>query len=396
MTKTVYVGMSADLIHPGHLNIIGQARALGEVIVGLLTDEAIASYKRLPFMLFEQRRMILESIKGISRVIPQTTLDYVPNLELLRPDYVVHGDDWRVGVQQQTRQRVIEVLRQWGGELVEVPYTQGISSTELQAALKEIGTAPEIRRRTLKRLLQAKPLLRLLGVHDGMTARLAETLSVPTAQGPQAFDALWIDSQAEAVVRGKAGETVDFTARLQTLHDVLDVTTKPIIYDVGYGGRPEQFGYRVRTLERLGVSALLLRDGLTTPGTGQDQDQVKSVCHKLQTGQRARTTDDFMLFARIDSADGRTALARACAYLEAGADGILLAAPQEQPEWRTFFHEPYGRLPLRKPLLALASGTPGHAQALHAQGFAMVIYAGQLLDNVQTALAGCARTLLEQ
>src|SRR5690606_18841316 len=103
--------MSADLIHPGHIHVVRKAAELGEVTVGLLTDKAIASYKRLPHMTFEQRWTVVESLKWVSRVVAQETLDYVPNLERLKPDYVVHGDDWRTGVQKQTRQRVIEALR---------------------------------------------------------------------------------------------------------------------------------------------------------------------------------------------------------------------------------------------------------------------------------------------
>jgi phosphoenolpyruvate phosphomutase len=183
MKKTVYVGMSADLVHPGHLNILKRARELGEVVVGLLTDEAIASYKRLPFMTFEQRREVIENLKGVSRVIPQKTLDYVPNLEALKPDYVVHGNDWKEGVQQKTRQRVIDTLARWGGKLIEVPYTKGISSTQLNRAMKEVGTTPEIRLKALRRLLVAKPIVRLLDIHNGLSGLIVENLSVDTPAG---------------------------------------------------------------------------------------------------------------------------------------------------------------------------------------------------------------------
>ena len=111
--KTVYVGMSADLIHPGHLNILKNARELGSVTVGLLTDHAIASYKRLPFMTYEQRKQVIENIKGVDRVVAQETLDYVPNLRKYKPDIVVHGDDWKEGVQRKTRQQVIDALAEW-------------------------------------------------------------------------------------------------------------------------------------------------------------------------------------------------------------------------------------------------------------------------------------------
>lgn len=168
--------MSADLARPGHLNIIKRASALGAVTIGLLTDAAIASYKRLPYMSFEQRKEVVENLKGVDRVVPQETLDYVPNLRLYRPDFVVHGDDWREGVQRDVGDAVIEALAQWGGELVEIPYTKGISSTQLNQALKEIGTTPDLRRNKLRRLLHAKPLVRLMEAHNGLTGLIVENI----------------------------------------------------------------------------------------------------------------------------------------------------------------------------------------------------------------------------
>src|SRR5687768_13847484 len=221
--KIVYVGMSADLVHPGHLNILREAQKYGAVVVGLLTDEAIASYKRVPFMEFEQRRLVIESIKGVSRVIPQSTLDYVPNLELLKPDYVVHGDDWRTGVQSKTRQRVIDTLARWGGELVEVPYTKDISSTALQAAMKEVGTTPAIRLKSLRRMLRVKPLLRFLDIHNALSALIIEHTAVDTPQGRREFDGMWGSSLTDSTARGKPDiEAVDISTRMTTLDDVLE------------------------------------------------------------------------------------------------------------------------------------------------------------------------------
>ena len=198
MAKQVYVAMSADLVHPGHLNIINRATELGEVTVGLLTDAAIASYKRLPYMNFEQRKAVVESLKGVEKVVAQTTLDYVPNLRKYQPDYVVHGDDWREGVQREVRQAVIDVLGEWGGELVEVPYTPGISSTDLNRALKEIGTTPDLRRNKLRRLLDAKPLVRLMEAHNGLTGLIVETVGVDGANGRREFDGMWASSLTES------------------------------------------------------------------------------------------------------------------------------------------------------------------------------------------------------
>ena len=261
MTKKVYVAMSADLVHPGHLNIIKKATELGEVTVGLLTDAAIASYKRLPYMKFEHRKAVVESIKGVEQVVAQETLDYVPNLRKYRPDFVVHGDDWREGVQREVRQSVIDVLAEWGGELVEVPYTAGISSTDLNQALREIGTTPDLRRNKLRRLLDAKPLIRLMEAHNGLTGLIVESIGVDGSGGRREFDGMWGSSLTESTAKGKPDiEAVDVTARTQTLHDILEVTSKPIVYDADTGGKPEHFQFTVRTLERLGVSAAVIED----------------------------------------------------------------------------------------------------------------------------------------
>jgi phosphoenolpyruvate phosphomutase len=186
--KKVYVAMSADLIHHGHLNIINQAKQYGEVIVGLLTDKAIADYKRLPALNYYQRKTIVENIKGVSKVVPQETLDYVENLKGIKPDFVIHGDDWKTGIQKETRQRVVETLKEWGGKLIEIPYTKGISSTKLHNYMKEIGTTPEIRRIKLRRLLDSKDIVRFLEAHNGLSALIVENTKVLKDNKPREFD----------------------------------------------------------------------------------------------------------------------------------------------------------------------------------------------------------------
>ena len=305
MTKRVYVGMSADLVHPGHLNVLKRAAKLGSVTVGLLTDEAIASYKRVPFMEFEQRREVIENIKGVEQVIPQTTLDYVPNLESLKPDYVVHGDDWKTGVQQKTRQRVIDCLAQWGGELVEVPYTKGISSTQLHQAMKEVGTTPEIRLKSLKRLLAAKPQVRFLDIHNALSGLIIENTRIETDSGAKEFDGMWASSLTDSTAKGKPDiEAVDVSSRMSTLNEVLEVTTKPIIYDADTGGKTEHFTFTVKTLERLGVSAVIIEDktglkknSLFGTDVAQTQDTIENFSQKIAAGKRAQATDDFMIIA---------------------------------------------------------------------------------------------------
>ena len=223
--KIVYIGMSADLIHQGHLNIIKEGRKFGKIIIGLLTDEAIASYKRLPLIAFEERKIIVENLKGVDKVIPQTTLDYLPNLKKIKPDYVVHGDDWKEGVQLTTRQEVIDILKEWGGELVEIPYTQGISSTKLNEAVKEIGTTPNIRLGMLRRLLNAKPLIRVNEVHNGLSGLITEKSKEERGGKVVEFDAMWSSSLTDSTAKGKPDiEAVDMTSRMASVNDIFDVT----------------------------------------------------------------------------------------------------------------------------------------------------------------------------
>jgi phosphoenolpyruvate phosphomutase len=405
--KIVYVGMSADLVHPGHLNILRKAQEHGTVVVGLLTDQAIASYKRVPLMDFEQRRQVIEAIKGVDRVVPQTTLDYVPNLEALRPDFVVHGDDWRTGVQQQARQRVIDTLAQWGGQLVEVPYTRDISSTALQAAMKEVGTTPSIRLKSLRRMLRAKPLLRFLDIHNALSALIIENIHVDGADGRQEFDGMWGSSLTESTAKGKPDiEAVDISARMTTLNEVLEVTTKPVIFDADTGGRPEHFTFTVKTLERLGVSAAIIEDktglkknSLFGTEVAQTQDTIEDFCHKIRTGKKAQATHDFMIIARIESLIlGKgldDAMARAEAYLAAGADGIMIHSRQDTPDEVFAFCDRYNRLPDRKPLVAVPSSYNTVTEAeLQARGVNVVIYANQLLRSAYPAMVETARSIL--
>lgn len=242
MKKSIYVGMSADLVHPGHINILKRAAALGDITVGLLTDRAIASYKRVPYMAWEQRAEVMAQIKGVTRVVPQDTLDYTANLREFRPDIVIHGDDWREGAQANTRQAVIDALAEWGGELIEVPYTQGISSTALNRSMKEIGTTPDIRRASLRRMLNAKPIVRFLDLHNALSGLIIEKIALDTPKGRKEFDGMWASSLTDSTSKGKPDiEAVDTTARMSTLNEVLEVTTKPIIYDGDTGGKPEHF-----------------------------------------------------------------------------------------------------------------------------------------------------------
>jgi phosphoenolpyruvate mutase len=407
-TSTVYVGMSADLVHPGHLNVIKKAAQLGEVVVGLLTDKAIASYKRLPFMPFDQRFEVISNIKGVSRVVSQDTLDYIPNLRKYRPEFVVHGDDWREGVQRHVRQKVIDVLAEWGGRLVEVTYTQGVSSTNFNKVLKEIGVTPDVRRSRLRRLLNSKPILRFIEAHNGLTGLIVENTFFDTDQGRKEFDGIWGSSLTESTSKGKPDiEAVDVTSRVNSLHDVLEVTTKPIIYDADTGGIVEHFIFTVRTLERLGVSAIIIEDktglkknSLFGNDVSQSQETIENFCTKIRAGKKAQVTDDFMLIARIESlildAGMDDALLRARAYIEAGADGIMIHSRHKDPGEIFEFCRLYAEFERRVILVVVPSSYNQVTEdELQAYGVNVVIYANQLLRAAYPAMLDTAKSILQ-
>lgn len=408
MTKIVYVGMSADMVHPGHLNIIKEAAKLGEVVIGLLTDKAIASYKRLPALEYEQRKIIIESIKGVSKVIPQHELDYSVNLKKVKPNFVVHGDDWKYGIQKKTRQKVIETLNEWGGTLHEVAYTKGISSTQLNQSLKEIGTTPQIRMAKLGRLIDAKPIVRVMEAHNGLTGLIVENLIVEKDGQKKEFDAMWLSSLTDSTAKGKPDiEAVDVTSRLHSLNDILEVTTKPIIYDGDTGGIPEHFLFTVKTLERLGISAIIIEDktglkknSLFGTDVSQTQDSIENFCLKIQTGKKAQITDTFMIIARIESLilkqGMEDALKRAKAYIEAGADGIMIHSKEKSSDEILEFCENYKKFENRKPLVVVPSSYNHiYETELIEAGANVVIYANHLLRSAYPAMVDVAKTILE-
>lgn len=409
MVKRVYVAMSADIIHPGHLNIVKEAAKLGEVTVGVLTDAAIASYKRLPYMNYEQRAAVVRALKGVTDVIPQEQLDYIPNLLKLKPDYVVHGTDWREGVQAKTRQRVIDTLATWGGQLVEPEYTEGISSTQLNKAIREVGTTPDIRRRRLRRLLDAKPIVRVMEAHSGLSGLIVENTNVVKGNIKHEFDAMWLSSLTDSTLKGKPdNESVDITSRLRTVNDILEVTTKPIIYDGDSGGLPEHFVFLVRSLERLGVSAVIIEDkvglkqnSLFETGNVQKQAPIEDQCHKITVGKQAQITDDFMIFARCESlitgVGEDDAITRCRAYVEAGADGIMIHSKSKTPdEIRSFVKRFRAEVSTDKPIVVVPST---YAQITEQEladiGVNIVIYANQLLRAAYPAMKKCAERILE-
>lgn len=406
--KIVYVGMSADIIHPGHLNILHEAQKYGRVIVGVLTDAAIASYKRLPYLNYEQRAMVVRDLKGVSEVVEQTTLDYRPNLEKIRPDYVVHGDDWKEGVQAKTRQDIIDKLEEWGGQVIDVPYTKGISSTMLNERLKEIGTTPDVRLKRLRRLINAKRIVRICESHNGLTGLIIENTFVKVNNIKREFDGMWASSLTDSVSKGKPDiEAVDLTTRLHDLNDALEVTTKPIIFDGDTGGKPEHFVFTVRTLERLGISAIIIEDktglkknSLFGTDAVQTQDSIEGFCNKIHEGKKAQITQDFMIIARCESLIAghpvEDALKRCFAYVEAGADGIMIHSKNQTGDDIKEFCQKFREKDATTPLVAVPT-TYNHVteDELAEWGVNVVIYANHLLRAAYPAMVNCAQSILE-
>ncbi len=404
----VYVAMSADLVHPGHMNILKIARKYGDVTVGLLTDAAIASYKRLPFMTYEQRKAVIEEIKGVSEVIPQETLDYVDNLRQVRPAFVVHGDDWKEGVQASTRQRVIDTIGEWGGELVEPGYTPGISSTQLNKSTRELGVMPDVRLKRLRRLLAAKPYVRVIEAHNGLTGLIAEKTQVQKDGVNREFDAIWVSSLTDSTAKGRPDiELVDFTSRSITIENILEVTTKSIILDCDTGGLPEHFSFTVKTLERLGVSAAIIEDkiglkrnSLFGSDVPQSQDDIESFCLKIQAGKKAQMSDDFMIVARIESlilgAGVEDALKRAEAYGKAGADAIMIHSKEKDPAEVLSFLKQYNQFEDRKPVVLVPTTYNELTEdQLSEAGANIIIHANHLLRSAYPAMTKVARSILE-
>ena len=411
MSKTAYVAVASSIVHRGVLNVISRAAELGEVIVGLMTDEAIASYKRLPLLSYESREQVYANLRGVSRVVRQDTLSYRDNLLMLKPDYVVHGDDWREGPQTSIRQEVIELLSQWGGKLVEVPYTRGVSATTLEAQLREFRSSPDSRRGSLRKLLKLKPCLSFIEASNGLNGLVVEHASYtdPETGRVRTFDGMWVSSLCDSTLKGKPDiELVDFTSRVNTIEEIMEVTTKPIILDGDTGGKTEWFTHNVKTLERIGVSAVIIEDktGLKQNslfGTDrvQKQDDPHAFAAKIAAGKRAQRTQDFMIIARIESliagAGLEDALDRARIYVtEGGADAIMIHSKEKTGEDIAAFLSSFKREFPDIPVV-LVPTTYNHLteEELASMGASIVIHANHLLRASYLAMRDVANCILE-
>jgi len=404
--KQVYMCFSTDILHNGHLSILKKAAALGEVTVGLLTDEVVATYKHYPLIPLEERVQMFESLKGVKRVVVQESLDYTDILRELRPDVVVHGDDWLTGYQAGIRQKVIDTLKEWDGELVEYPYTH-TPTEETLSSLDSLLSLPESRRSRLKKLLRYKPCLSVLEAHNGLTGLIVEKTRVETAKGTRQFDAMWVSSLCDSTAKGKPDiELVDMTSRLNTLEEIMEVTTKPIILDGDTGGLVEHFVYNVQTLERTGISAIVIEDkkglkknSLFGTGAGQQQDTVEDFCAKITAGKNAQKTKDFMIIARCESLileKGQAdALTRCHAYVKAGADGIMIHSRQKAPEEIFAFCDAFRKDDPTTPLVVVPTTfNRTTEEELASHGVNIVIHANHLIRSAFPAMQKTAQTIL--
>ena len=407
-SRTVYMCFSTDMLHSGHIAIIKKAAKLGKLTVGVLSDEAIASYKRFPLMPYEERKSLFENINGINRVVEQKELSYAENIRALRPTFVVHGDDWREGFQKPIRDEVVAILAEYGGKLVEYPYSNDPKYIELEKASRAQMSTPDFRRARLKKLIAMKGCVSALEAHSGITGLIAENTKVLRDGKTYQFDAMWVSSLCDSTAKGKPDiELVDMTSRFRTIDDIMEVTTKPIIFDGDTGGLTEHFVYTVRSLERMGVSMVIIEDktglkknSLFGTEVAQTQDSIENFCQKIAAGKAAQKTREFMICARIESlileAGMTDALTRALAYVKAGADAIMIHSRKKDPAEIFEFVEKFRAEDKTTPIVVVPTSFNSVTEdEFKARGVNVVIYANQLTRSGFPAMQKVATTILE-
>jgi len=408
MQKTVYMCFSTDIIHGGHINIINKAAQLGSLVIGILSDEAISSYKRYPLVDFNERKEIISSIHGVSKVVEQKNLSYKENIKRLKPDIIVHGDDWKTGVQKPIREEVIALLNEYGGELVEFPYSKNEVHDALEKHAREQLAIPDMRRGRLKKLLSMKGCINAIEAHSGITGLIAEKTTVVDDGKTYQFDAMWVSSLCDSTAKGKPDiELVDMTSRFRTIDDIMEVTTKPIIFDGDTGGLTEHFVYTVKSLERMGVSMIIIEDktglkknSLFGTEVEQTQDSIENFCEKIKAGKKAQKTKDFMIVARIESLilerGMEDALIRAFAFTSAGADGIMIHSRKKSPDEIFEFVEKFRQKDKLTPIVVVpTSFNSVTEEEFKDRGVNIVIYANQLTRSGFPAMQRTAETILK-
>ena len=407
-SRTVYMCFSTDIIHGGHIAIIKKAHKLGRLIIGVLSDEAVVSYKRLPLVPASERKIMFENVAGVYKVVDQRTLSYKENLEKYKPAIVVHGDDWCTGFQKPIRDEVVSVLASYGGRLVEFPYSSDQKYEEIQARTRAELAMPDIRRGRLRKVLETKGLVTAMEAHDGLTGLIVENTVVHQDGGAHQFDAMWVSSLCDSTAKGKPDiELVDMTSRFRTIEDITEVTTKPIIFDGDTGGKTEHFVYTVRSLERLGVSMVIIEDktglkknSLFGTEVMQTQDSIENFCAKIQAGKRAQRTKEFMICARIESLILEKglddALERAFAFAEAGADAIMIHSRKKDPSEIQAFIEGFRAKDATTPIVLVpTSFNSVTEEEWKERGANIIIYANQLMRAEVPAMQKAAETILK-
>ena len=408
MKKKVYIAFTADILHKGHFNVLNKAASLGETTVGLLTDKAIGAYKQIPFLNYSQREIIVKNLKMVKNVVPQHTLDYRPNLRKIKPDFVVHGDDWKKGILKKTRLQVISELRKWSGKLIEVPYTKNISSSNIKSNIIKPYLQKDNRTSLLSRLIKVKDIVRIIETHSPLSGLIAEKMQVKEKNQLIGFDGFWSSSLADSLVRGKPdNQSVDLSTRISALNEILDITSKAIIFDGDNGGRIEHLPFTINSMERQGVSAIVIEDkiGLKKNSLFKNQkdtkqDSIKNFCKKIKVAINARKSEDFLIAARIESLilnkGIKDALKRAKAYSRSGADAILIHSKQKNPDEIFKFSKEFKKSEYAKPLIAVPSSySKTYEKDLIKHGFKIVIYANHLLRASYLSMNNILKSILK-
>ncbi|MBR1753708.1 phosphoenolpyruvate mutase [bacterium] len=404
----VYMCFSTDIIHSGHIAIIKKAQELGNLIVGVLSDEAIASYRHFPMVPFEERKALFENISGIYKVIEQKVWSYKDVLKELKPDFLVHGDDWKEGFQKPIRHEAMEILVEYGGKLVEFPYSKADKYDELEKAFRRQLATPDMRRARLRKLISMKGCINAIEAHSGITGLIAENTTVYDDGKAYQFDAMWVSSLCDSTAKGKPDiELVDMTSRFRTIDDIMEVTTKPIIFDGDTGSLAEHFVYTVKSLERMGVSMVIIEDktglkknSLFGTEVKQTQDSIENFCSKIEAGKKAQKTRDFMICARIESLileqGMEDALTRAFAYVRAGADAIMIHSRKKEPDEVFEFTEKFRQQDVSTPIVVVpTSYNQVTEEEFKKRGINVVIYANHLTRSGFPAMKKTAEIILK-
>ncbi len=407
--KTVYVGMIGDLIHAGHINILKEASKYGSVIVGLFSEKACGEIDDVPYLDFEKRKDVIENIKFVNKVVLQDSASYKENLLKLKPDFVVHGDDWKINYQKKYRKEVIDILKNWDAKLIEIPYSRDINELNIKERMTSLGITTNARLGRLRKLINAKPIVKIMEVHNALSGLIVQNASQELEDGKiVAFDGMWSSSLTDSTSKGKPDiEAVDTTARLTTINEIFEVTTKPMIYDADTGGKPEHFEFTVRSLERTGVSAVIIEDktglkknSLFGNEVPQTQDSIENFCHKIKLGKNAQITDDFMIMARIESlileAGMNDALNRSFAYTKSGADAIMIHSRKKDPSEIFEFVSKFRKKDKNTPIVVVpTSFNAVTTDEFEKAGINIVIYANHMLRAAYPGMMKVAKSILK-